>query len=77
MAGKLKTSHKSLQSDANGTLNKADLPQAISETDFWTDVPEVVKQAIQKAKKQLDQGEGIAHDEVMRKIKSRFIAGKL
>jgi hypothetical protein len=69
MAEKRKAIHTSLQSDANGTLNKADL----SETDFWTDVPKVVKQAIQKAKKQLDQGEGIAHDEVMRKIKSRFL----
>jgi hypothetical protein len=69
MAEKRKTIHTSLQSDANGTLNKADL----SETDFWTDVPKVVKQAIQKGKKQLDQGEGIAHDEVMRKIKSRFL----
>lgn len=74
MAAKHKTIHKGLQSDANGLINEVDLSQGISETDFWADVPEVVKQAIQKARKQLDQGEGIAHDDVMKKIKSRFLS---
>lgn len=44
-----------------------------SEADFWTDVPKEIKQAIQKAKEQLDRGEGIIHDKVMGEIKSRFL----
>ncbi|GGB13955.1 hypothetical protein GCM10011500_32490 [Mucilaginibacter rubeus] len=46
---------------------------SLSEADFWTDVPKGIKQAIQKAEEQLDRGEGIAHDKVMEKIKSRFL----
>ncbi|WEA03691.1 hypothetical protein [Mucilaginibacter sp. SJ] len=39
---------------------------SLSEADFWTDVPGEIKRAIQKAKEQLDMGEGIAHDLVMK-----------
>ncbi|MFC0518011.1 hypothetical protein ACFFGT_27605 [Mucilaginibacter angelicae] len=67
MAEKHKTTHRNLQSDADGSLKEVDLSQGKPETDFWADVPEVVQQAIEKAKKQLDQGEGIPHDEVMKK----------
>jgi len=74
MAEKHKTIHKNLQSDTDGSLNEVDLSQGKPEIVFWTDVPQEVKQAIEKAKKQLDLGEGIAHDEVMRKIKSRFLS---
>ncbi len=45
----------------------------LSETDFWSDLPTPVQQAIDKAKNKLDQGEGTPHEEVMAKIKSRFL----
>jgi hypothetical protein len=48
-------------------------PPNLSENDFWVDVPEVVKQNIQKAKEQLDRGEGIEHTEIMAKMKARFL----
>jgi hypothetical protein len=41
--------------------------------DFWTDLPEHVKQTIEKAKQQLDDGKGIPHQEVMDKVKAIFL----
>lgn len=40
--------------------------------DFWPDLPAEVKQAIEQAKSELDNGQGIPHEEVMAEIKARY-----
>lgn len=45
----------------------------LSETNFWTEIPEEIKKSINKAKEELDRGEGLAYDDVMDEIKSRFL----
>jgi predicted transcriptional regulator len=40
--------------------------------DFWDDLPEEVKQAIDKGKKQLEEGKGIPHEQVMKEINERL-----
>ena len=42
-------------------------------TDFWDDLPEPVKSAINKAKTELDDGSSHSHKEVMDEVKSRFL----
>jgi len=42
-------------------------------TDFWDDLPEPVKTAINKAKTELDEGAGLSHKEVIAEAKSRFL----
>ena len=41
--------------------------------DFWNDLPLEIKQAINKAKSELDRGEGIPHEEAMAEIKRSFL----
>lgn len=48
------------------------IKNSTSNVDFWHDLPEETKQAINKAKTQLDEGEGIPHQEVMREVRQRF-----
>lgn len=43
------------------------------EEDFWNELPEEVKQAIEKAKDEMDRGEGMPHDEVIERIRERFL----
>ncbi|MDN3581126.1 hypothetical protein [Mucilaginibacter flavus] len=50
------------------------LPDNSSENDFWTDVPEEIKRAIQEAKDQLNSGEGIEHSQIMAKMRARFLS---
>lgn len=45
---------------------------AESEKDFRDDLPEEAKKAISQAKRELDEGKGIPHDEVMSEVKDRF-----
>ena len=45
---------------------------ARSKVDFWHDLPQKAKDLINEAKKELDKGEGISHEEVMAEIKYRF-----
>lgn len=52
-----------LQSVKNSTSN----------VDFWHELPEETKKAINKAKAQLDEGKGISHQEVMREVRERFL----
>ncbi|GAA3961606.1 hypothetical protein [Mucilaginibacter dorajii] len=59
----------------NGKCDSTKLTSSInlSENDFWADVPDEVKCAIDKAKHQLDRGEGISHDQVMATLRARFL----
>lgn len=45
----------------------------ISEEDFWDELPDEVKQSIDEAKDQMDREEGMPHDEVIARIKERFL----
>ena len=63
---------KIIQSNDDSLLNEIKLLVGLSENDFWTTLPEDVKQAVSNAKAELDRGEGIPHDDVMLDIKKRF-----
>jgi hypothetical protein len=41
--------------------------------DFYTQLPSKVKQDIDKAKNELDRGEGIPHQQVMSEIRKRYL----
>jgi predicted transcriptional regulator len=43
-----------------------------SDTDFFQDLPEEVKQSINKGISELDDGRGIPHDQVMKEIRERI-----
>ncbi len=45
---------------------------AESEQDFWNDLPEETKKAINRAKEELDEGKGIPHEQVMAEMRTRF-----
>ena len=45
-----------------------------SKSDFWSDLPKETKQAIQKAKTQLEEGKGISHQQVMQEVRERFLS---
>ena len=41
--------------------------------DYWDDLPEHVKSAINRAKTELDDGAGLSHKEVIKDVKTRFL----
>jgi len=73
IALKYKIVEKIIQSDDDALLNEVGAILGVPQTDFWVELPEAVKQSINKAKAQLDRGEGIPHDKVMADVKSRFL----
>ena len=73
IAVKYKIVEKIIQSTDEDLLNDIKSLLGLSENDFWDDLPSQIQQAIDKAKSQLDKGEGIPHAEVMAKMKSRFL----
>ncbi len=64
---------KIVQSNDESLLNEIKSLIGLSEGDFWTDLPTEVKQAVNKAKGELDRGEGIPHSTVMAEVKNRFL----
>ena len=70
---KYKIVEKIIQSNDDSLLNEIKSLIGLSETDFWAELPTEVKQSINKAKAELDRGEGIPHSQVMSEIKSRFL----
>jgi hypothetical protein len=64
---------KIIQSNDDELLNEIKSLVGLSEGDFWNDLPAEVKQSINEAKAQMDRGEGIPHDEVMSRMKARFL----
>ena len=73
IASKYKILEKIMQSDDDVLLNEINSLLKISQKDFWPDLPSGVKQAIDKAKTELDKGEGMPHKEVMSEIRERFL----
>ena len=73
IALKYKIVEKIIQSDDEVLLNEINSLVGLSETDFWTAVPPTIKQAIEKAKQELDRGEGISHSQVIDDVKRRYL----
>jgi len=59
IALKYKIVEKIIQSNDDDLLNEIKSLLDSSEIDFWTELPSEVKQAINDAKTELDNGEGI------------------
>ncbi len=72
IALKYKIVEKIVQSEDEMVLNEIKALSNLSKQDFWQDLPEEVKQAVNKAKAELDDGKGIPHDRVMKEINTRF-----
>ena len=60
---KHKIAEKIIQSNDDNLLNEIKSLVGLSEGDFWTELPPEVKQAINKAKDELDRGQGIPHSQ--------------
>lgn len=73
IALKYKIVEKIIQSTDDTLLNEIQSLVGLSESDFWFELPKEVKQAVNKAKAELDRKEGIPHAEVMSEIKNRFL----
>jgi hypothetical protein len=74
IALKHKIAEKIIQSNDDNLLNEIKSLIGLSEGDFWSELPSEVKLAINKAKEELDRGEGVTHSEVMSEVKNRFLS---
>ena len=70
---KNKIVEKIIQSDDEVLLNEIKSLVGLSEGDFWNELPNEVKQSVDKAKGELDHGQGINHAKFMEEVKSRFL----
>lgn len=73
IALKYKIVEKIIQSNDDSLLNEIKSLVGLSEADFWAELPGEVKQAVVKAKEELERGEGIPHLQVMAEVKNRFL----
>ena len=73
IALKYKIVEKIIQSDDEAVLNEIVALLGVSENDFWHDLPESMKLQIDNAITQLDEGQGILHEDVMAAAKERFL----
>ncbi|HEY2581170.1 MAG TPA: hypothetical protein VGI43_05170 [Mucilaginibacter sp.] len=70
---KHKIAVKIVQINEDVLLNEIKSLVVLSDNDFWSDVPDEIKQAVNQAKEELDRGEGIPHSQVMADVKARFL----
>lgn len=70
---KNKIVEKIIQSNDEILLNEIKSLVGLSEGDFWNELPDKVKQSVNKAKGELDGGQGSEHTKVVQKVKSRFL----
>jgi hypothetical protein len=61
-----------INTNDDAVLNEIQALLKNDQSDFWLDLPDDLKSGIDEAGAQLDQGEGIPHDQVMKDIKSLF-----
>lgn len=73
IALKYRIVEKIIQSNDDTLLNEIKALVGLSEGDFWTELPTELKQAVNKAKAELDRGEGIPHSRVIAEIKKRYL----
>jgi hypothetical protein len=72
IALKYKIVEKIIQTDDDNLLNEIKTLIDLSDSDFLTELPEEIIEAIERAKGELDRGEGIPHASIMDEIKGRF-----
>jgi len=70
---KYKIVEKIIQSNDDSLLNEIKSLVGLSDFDFWNELPTEVKQAVNKAKAELDRGEGAPHSQIMAEVKTRFL----
>jgi hypothetical protein len=70
---KYKIVEKIIQSNDDSMLNEIKSLVGLSDFDFWNELPIEVKQAVNKAKAELDRGEGVPHSQIMAEVKTRFL----
>ena len=70
---KHKIAEKIIEINDDDLLDEIKALVGLSERDFWNDIPLAVRHAINKAKDQLDNGEGVPHADVMADVKARFL----
>jgi hypothetical protein len=73
IALKYKIVEKIIQSNDDKVLDQIKSLLNIPEPDFWDELPDNIKGAINGAKEQLERGEGVAHEDVMADVKARFL----
>ena len=73
IAQKNKIVEKIMQSEDDVLLNEIESLLTGSKHDFWNDLPDAVKKSIDKAKTELDNGEGIPHQQVMAEVRARYL----
>jgi len=73
ISSKYKIVEKIIQSNDEGLLNEINALLGLAKNDFWDDLPNEIKEGINQAKEQLQNGEGIAHSQVMADVKKRFL----
>ena len=73
IALKYKIVEKIIQKNDDTLLNEIKSLVGLSEGDFWNDIPSEIKQAVSRAKNELDRGEGIPHVQVMAEMKKHFL----
>jgi len=70
---KYKIVEKIIQTDDDALLNEITALIGLSEGDFWDNLPNEIKKGIDKAKSELDNGEGIPDNEITAEVKTRFL----
>lgn len=73
IASKYKIVEKIIQSNDDALLSEIKSLLNLSESDYWNDIPNELKQAINTAKDELDRGQGIPHSQIMSEIKNVFL----
>ena len=71
---KYKIVEKIIQSNDDELLSEINSLLGLSQNDFWDDLPENVKEGINEAKEQINNGQGVPHSQVMADVKARFLA---
>ncbi len=77
IALKYKIVEKIIQMNDDLLLNEIRSLVGLSERDFWRDTPGELKVTVNKAKEELDRGEGIPNAQVMAEIKARFLKNRM
>jgi thiamine pyrophosphate-dependent acetolactate synthase large subunit-like protein len=67
---------KLMQTQDEQILNQVKELLGITDKDWWDEISQAEKEAIQKGIDQLDKGEGIPHEEVMKRVNEKFFKKK-
>lgn len=65
-----------MQTKDDHILNQVKELLGITDKDWWEEISIAERQAIEQGIRQLDQGQGTAHEEVMKRVNKRFFKKK-